>query len=421
MGQRQGDPIGGVAVDGGPAEARVIVARTQRMMATDVSAQLSVEPGRAAEAEAALAACFSWFAEVERRLSRFQPESELCALNRSAGSWFATSETLYAAVFVAIQAAFASDGLFNPALLHRLEALGYDRDFTLLSQQGEGARGPHLPASQERAEPLNAWRGVFFDSARRRIRLPRGVALDLGGIAKGWAADVALERLCQPFPGALINVGGDLRLQGGPQPGQPWTIGLRDPHAASEARAIPGAALDAPATETTTDAWNRATLAFSRGALATSGAVRRWWRKDGARYHHLLDPRTGQPLPLWTSDDAANGAPRLEDAMREPLIATVTALAPTGAQAEAATKVALARGLPDAMAAVERAWARWGAVGPQAEGDGGVALIFTLSDGRVVHSRNLDAWLATWGTAEAPLSMLLNTHGAQPLELGLQG
>ena len=152
--------------------------------------------------------------------------------------------------------------------------------------------------------------------------------------------------------------------------------------------------------------------------------MRRWWRKDGVRYHHLLDPHTGQPLPLWTSDDPVNGAdgaPLLEAAMREPLVATVTALAPTGAQAEVATKVALARGLTEALAEVERAWARWGAVGPKEECDTGVALIFTLSDGRIVHSRNLAAWLASWGTAEAPLLMLLNAHGAQPLELGSLG
>jgi len=384
------------------------------MMATEVSVQLSTEPWRVLEAEAALAACFSWFAEVERRLSRFQPESELCALNRSAGNWFAASETLYTAVFVAIQAGFATNGLFNPALLHQLEALGYDRDFSLLSQREESADGSATPAPPTRAESLTAWQATFFDSARQRIRLPQSVALDLGGIAKGWAADVALERYCQPFPGALINVGGDLRLQGGPQPGQPWTIGLRDPRDTSAAQVIPGDAGDVA------EAWNRATLAFSRGALATSGAVRRWWRKDGARYHHLLDPRTGQPLPLWTSDDAASaahGGSLLAAAMREPLIATVTALAPTGAQAEAATKVALARGYTQAMAEVESAWARWGAVGPKEEWDAGVALIFTLSDGRVVHSHNLAEWLATWGTAEAPLMMLLNAHGAQPLEL----
>lgn len=390
----------------------------QRMMATEVSVQLSVEPERVAEAHAALAECFAWFAEVERRLSRFQPTSELCALNRSAGEWFAASETLYTAVFVAIQAAYASDGLFNPGLLHWIEALGYDRDFSLLSREPAATQADQpahtLEPDQMRTTPVDAWKGAIFDSARQRIHLPVGAALDLGGIAKGWAADVAMERYCLVFPGALVNVGGDMRLHGGPQPGRAWAVGIRDPRDPVEAQVTP----DAPSRTPAEEPWNRVTVTFSRGALATSGAARRWWRQGGARYHHLLDPRSGLPLPLWTSDDTGRDVDRQG---WQPLIASVTALAPTGAQAEVATKVALARGYIDAMAAVEDAWERWGAVGPKGEWDAGVALIFTLSDGRVVHSANLAAWLDAWGTEEAPLPMLLNAQGVQPLTLGALG
>ena len=418
MGQRLGNR-GDTALSERAPERRMIVSRAQQLMASQVSVQLAVEPWRIAEADAALSDCFAWFGEVEWRLTRFQPESELCALNRAAGEWFAGSETLFSAVYLATRAAFASDGLFNPALLRQIEALGYDRDFSLLSQR-TGAASPSAAQSQVGASapsaPLDAWKGIIFDSARQRIRLPQGVALDLGGIAKGWAADVAMERYCAHFPGALINVGGDLRLHGGPQTGQPWSIGIRDPRDPSESRANPDAASDGQMTAV----WNRATLAFSRGALATSGAVRRWWRKDGARYHHLLDPHSGQPLPLWTTADEA-GAGALDLAMREPLTATVTALAPTGARAEVATKMALARGRAQALAEVERAWARWGAIGPKDEYDAGVALVFTLSDGRVIHSANLADWLASWGTEKAPLPMLLNAPGAEPLELGSIG
>ncbi|HZC08001.1 MAG TPA: FAD:protein FMN transferase [Ktedonobacterales bacterium] len=405
-----------MASDRRPAQAYELVTRAQRMMATEVSVQLAVEPERIAEARAAVAECFAWFAEIEQRLSRFQPTSELCALNRSAGSWFAASETLYTAVFMAIQEAHASDGLFNPGLLHRLEALGYDRDFSLLSREPAAAHAPAQTSPQ--TSPVDLWKGVIFDTARRRIRLPAGAALDLGGIAKGWAADVAMERYCLPFPGALINVGGDMRLRGGPQPGRSWTIGLRDPRDPAEAQSNPNMAPDVTPGASAEEIWNRATVTFSRGALATSGAARRWWHANGERYHHLLDPRTGQPLPLWTSDDAGSDVDRRG---WEPLIASVTALAPTGAQAEVATKVALARGYARALAEVEEAWARWGAVGPHGACDAGVALIFTLSDGRVIYSANLAAWLDAWGTHAAPLPMILNTQGAQPLTLGTLG
>jgi thiamine biosynthesis lipoprotein len=390
--------------------ARQIVSRVERLMATEVSAQIAVAHGSGAEARMALENCFAWFAEVERRLSRFDPASELCALNRGAGDWFAASETLFAAVFVAIHAASASGGLFNPTLLRRIEALGYDRDFALLAQRSGAAPAAPEPAAATLTE-ADAWQGVLFDSARRRIWLPAGVALDLGGIAKGWAADVAMERYCQAFAGALINVGGDLRLRGGPQPGQPWSVGIRDPREPAESHATHATSAAPSAAD---EAWNRATLRFSRGALATSGAARRWWIKDGARRHHLLDPRTGQPLPLWTGDHAESHA---EAGAAEPLIATVTALAPTGTQAEMAAKVALARGERLALAEVARAWSRWGAVGPREACDAGVALIFTLSDGRIVHSAHLADWLATWGTDDTPLPTLLNTQGARPLTL----
>jgi hypothetical protein len=66
---------------------------------------------------------------------------------------------------------------------------------------------------------------------------------------------------------------------------------------------------------------------------------------------------------------------------------------------------------------VERAWSRWGAVGPRDACDAGVALVFTLSDGRIVHSAHLADWLATWGTDGTPLPMLLTTQGARPLTL----
>jgi hypothetical protein len=94
-------------------------------------------------------------------------------------------------------------------------------------------------------------------------------------------------------------------------------------------------------------------------------------------------------------------------AVSDTQIATVTALAPTAAHAEVATKVALLRGHPDALRAVERAWERWGAVAvdeaEQSNPDLGVALVIALGEGQLVWSSNLNDWLASWGTAGAPL------------------
>ncbi|HKW23539.1 MAG TPA: hypothetical protein VJO13_19310, partial [Ktedonobacterales bacterium] len=127
------------------------------------------------------------------------------------------------------------------------------------------------------------------------------------------------------------------------------------------------------------------------------GAVRRWWLRDCVRRHHLLDPRTGEPAHLWI--DARDDA----DAGR--LIATATALAPTAARAEVATKVALLRGYPEALHAVEASWARHGALGPAVDADAAVALLLVLGDGRVILSQNFAAYLASWGTEGAPLPL----------------
>jgi thiamine biosynthesis lipoprotein len=357
-----------------------LVQRRGRPMATDISVQIAVPPSHWAEAAAAADACMGWFDEVDARLSRFRPESELSRLNATAGDWFAASDVLYECAALALESAQASGGLFDPTLLRQLCALGYDRDFAAIAHR-EAPRADALQAPAERA----AWRAIALDPQRRRIRLPAGVQLDFGGIAKGWAADVALVRYCAAFPGALINVGGDLRAHGGPQPGELWSVGIRDPR-------LELSGIDDPAT-------HLATAQLSRGGVATSGAVRRWWLRDGQRQHHLLDPRTGQPIPLWT---AGGEEP-------DSLIATATAFAPTAAQAEVAAKVALLRGYPSALAAVESAWERYGALGPRGDGDAGVALVLVFGTGEIVFSRNLNEYLATWGTQGAMLPMMVGS------------
>ena len=357
-----------------------LVQRRGRPMATDVSVQIAVPSSRWAEAAAAADACMDWFDEVDARLSRFRPESELSRLNATAGEWFAASDVLYECAALALESAECSGGLFDPTMLRQLCALGYDRDFAAIAhREVSPAYGLHAPANRA------AWRAIALNPRRRRIRLPAGVQLDFGGIAKGWAADVALVRYCAAFPGALINVGGDLRAHGGPQPGELWSVGIRDPR-------LELSGIDDPTT-------HLATARLSRGAMATSGAVRRWWLRDGQRQHHLLDPRTGQPIPLWT---ASSDEP-------DSLIATATAFAPTAAQAEVAAKVALLRGYPSALAAVESAWERYGALGPRGDGDAGVALALVFGTGEIVFSRNLNEYLATWGTQGAMLPMMVGS------------
>jgi thiamine biosynthesis lipoprotein len=349
----------------------LLVEESSRIMATDVSIHLAVLPAEEKGARAALQAGMEWMREVERRLTRFDAQSELCQLNEAAGRWQTTSGMLFTVVREAVAAAERSSGLFDPTLLPQLEALGYDRDFSLLSRQANDLAEQAYSASRE------SWRGIQFDTQRCRIRLPQGTRLDLGGIAKGWAADTALKRFFWPFANVIVNVGGDLRLRGGPQPGESWAVGIRDPR-----------------TDHLPDGDNIAVVQFGQGGLATSGASRRWWYQGGQQQHHLLDPRTGRPIPLWTplNPERSNAAH---------LIATATALAPTAARAEVAAKVALLRGYPEALEAVEAAWDKQGARGAYVSAEEGVALLLVLGDGRIVLSANMNEYLATCGVGGA--------------------
>jgi thiamine biosynthesis lipoprotein len=382
-----------------PAE-RILVERSERIMATLMGVHLAVAPRDEERAQEAIARCMAWLGEVDRRFTRFTAESELSQLNASAGEWRTISPLLFSVLEQSLAAAQASDGLFDPGLLPLLEALGYDRDYKQIARREVA---PEWRMRRDAAGP-GAWRRIELDRAARRIRLPAGVRLDLGGIAKGWAADVALERFFGAFEDALVDAGGDIRARGGARPGEPWAIGISDPLAGARPESAQNGAHDG-----TPDG---VVLTLSRGGLATSGATERWWFRAGERQHHLLDPRTGRPMRLWIDAGDDTGG-KVMGSTGKPLIASATALAPTAAHAEVAAKVALLRGSDDyfqALAPVERAWsdreaqitsaacstaAEGSAVPPF--GDAGVALILVLGTGEVVCSANLQAYLQTLG------------------------
>lgn len=347
----------------------VVVEQTRRIMATRMSIHIAVPPGAAGLANAAIARAMAWLDTLSDRITRFSGESELSRLNASAGEWRPVSGLLFAIVAESVAAARATGGLFDPALLPLLEAIGYDRDYDEIEHRETGHRnaGPFVSGR---------WRDIELDAKRLRILLPPGARLDLGGIAKGWAADAVLARHLGDYDNALINAGGDMRACGGPHPGEAWPIGIGDPLAPND----------------TESSENAAVLTMSRGGLATSGATGRWWKQNGARQHHLLDPRTGRPIPLWIDASDSEHQP---DA--SPLIATATALAPSAAHAEVAAKVALLRGYPAALRQVERAWNADQVAEAAPHGDAGVALLLILGDGRVVCSENIREVLSTIG------------------------
>lgn len=238
-----------------------------------------------------------WFADWERHLSRFRPESELSALNGSPGRWTPVSAVLWAVLEAGLAAAQATGGLVAPTLLDAVEAAGYDRDFAGGAWAARGAPGARRPAPRP-----DLWREVELDARRRMVRLPRGARLDLGGVAKGWAADTIVGRLGGVAP-TLVDAGGDVAVSGPLADGSPWPIAVASP-------LEPGAQLDL--------------LLLGAGGVATSGRDYRRWRQGAEDAHHIIDPRTGRPAQT--------------DAL------SVTVVAPSALAAETAAKATLIRG-----------------------------------------------------------------------------
>lgn len=206
---------------------------------------------------------------LEARWSRFLPDSDISLANRLVG----TGETIRVSVDTiallerAKLAWSATEGVWNPLLGHRLVALGYDRSFDA------GLAATHATPSAVAAIGMDA---VDLDPATGALSLPAGVALDLGGIAKGFAADlVTAELLAAGAWGALISLGGDLRVRGMSPTGLDWGVIVGE-------RAIGRPELT--------------TVCLTEGGLATSTTARRRWPSSPTdEHHHLLDPATSLP------------------------------------------------------------------------------------------------------------------------------
>ncbi|HLJ81085.1 MAG TPA: FAD:protein FMN transferase [Ktedonobacterales bacterium] len=232
------------------------------------------------------------FAEWEDVLSRFKPESELSRLNARAGAPVSVSPLLYTVLETALQAADATQGIYDPTLLTQIVAIGYDVSFETLPAD--------VAAMLHTATPLpgGGWRDITLDPVRHTVTLPRGIGLDFGGIAKGMAVDAVLGWLRQVgCEHALVNAGGDLATLGLPPSVDAWPV------------AVP-----------LRDGWQ--TVPLARGAVATSGVARRHWRQGGVTRHHLLDPRTGQPATggLWSVSAAAETCAQAEVAAKAAFI-----------------------------------------------------------------------------------------------------
>ena len=228
--------------------------------------------------ESALAKVEGMLREMHDRLTRFDPDSELSALNSAPTETVSGSSYLAVAVQAAIEAAERSGGLIDPVMIEALADVGYSESKAgaesaplaeVLASASQGDRKIAGPRSD------SPWKKISVDLESGQVTRPVGVRIDLGGIGKGLAADLAASHL-GGFSSWGADIGGDLRLGG--SAGLDREVGITHPFSGEvEIR-----------------------FSLNQGAVATSGISRRVWRSPGAHgyAHHLLDPSTG--LPAWT-------------------------------------------------------------------------------------------------------------------------
>jgi thiamine biosynthesis lipoprotein len=243
-----------------------LVRRSLPMMGTLAEiAVCGAEPGRA---HAAIDAAFAELRRTEALMTRFRADSDVGRANRLAFRQAVEISPETAAVLEeALRWADASGGAFDPCLGAAAELWDVpNRREPPPHAEVRALAGRHL----HRALDLERRGGA----ARLRVGAP-DARIDLGGIAKGWGVDRAVEALRRHgVQQAFVNVGGDLYALGRSEDGDPWRVGVR--------RA------DDPARLATT-------LELSDAAVATSGDYFQYFEHRGRRYHHLLDPGTAAP------------------------------------------------------------------------------------------------------------------------------
>lgn len=231
------------------------------------------------------------FASLERRFSRFLEDSELSRINTSSATQIEVSEPMARLLSAAARLRELTGGIVDPAVGKAVADWGYDRTFSLVD-------------GLDTAPPSTGVAGWSIEGTT--LRRSAGAALDLGGVAKGWAADAAVNS----GRALVVSAGGDVRS------------------------ALADARVDV------VDPWGDSafTVALGVGALATSSTTRRRWNVARGEAHHLIDPRSGAPATT-------------------PIL-SATASCATAVESEAAAKSVLIRGASGLAWADDQPWIR---------------------------------------------------------------
>ena len=216
-------------------------------------------------AQKGIAAVMQEMHRIDELMSPYKKDSELSLVNREAGDHpVKISRELFNLIERSLYFSRISHGAFDITF----SSVGYMYDYR------EGIAPTDAEIKQ--ALPGINYRHLILDRNASTIRFARkGMRIDLGGIAKGFAVDNSIAILSKMgFHQALVTAGGDSRILGDKN-GKPWMTGIRDPRKKGESVVV---------------------IPLSDAAISTSGDYERYFMRDGVRYHHILNPKTGKSV-----------------------------------------------------------------------------------------------------------------------------
>lgn len=195
---------------------------------------------------------------IEQKFSRYLGNNICYKINNSNGERVTIDDECHRLLTFADDCFEISDGMFDISSGVLRRAWHFDCGDQLPSQ-----------ADIDKLLPYTGWNKVNFDTTS--VQLAPGMELDFGGIGKEYAASTAADlcRKVSPHTSVLINLGGDIQISHPRKKMQPWLVGIEN---------------------------NEQLIPIVEGALATSGDAKRYLMRDGIRYSHILNPKTGWPI-----------------------------------------------------------------------------------------------------------------------------
>ena len=212
---------------------------------------------------------FARLREIEDRMSVYSIGGDVNEINKSAGiKAVKVNGDVFEVIKTALRYAKLSDGAFDPTVE------------PLVSLWGIAGENPRVPAGEEIEEALALvnWRDIELNEENGTVFLKRsGMALDLGAIAKGYAADEAARIIRKAgVKRAIIDLGGNILTVGEKKDRSPWKIGIQDP---LDSRGVYIGIVE-----------------VGEKTVVTSGVYERFFVADGIQYHHIFSPKDGCPV-----------------------------------------------------------------------------------------------------------------------------